>query len=166
MRSSRLPLALVSALILSACGSSDQSNLNSGQRSSSTTGQPSQVASPATKTDGPPVSIAHGGPPPASATTGGPDTSALDKKIEQAEAKAKASGASQADKVAAAGAYVERGNVFYNAGQPTLYKFALRDFRIALRLDPTNGEAKDKHDQIVEIYKSMGRPVPDLGKEP
>ncbi|MDT4967129.1 MAG: hypothetical protein QOJ64_1866 [Acidobacteriota bacterium] len=164
MRSSLLALILAAAFLSSACGSSDQTNSTKTTQSQQTTRQPSQATAPVA--EGPPVSVAHGGPPPAGAPSGGPDTSALDKKIEQAEAKAKASGASPADKTAAAAAYVERGNVFYNAGQPTLYKFALRDFRKALRLDSNNAEARAKQDQIVEIYQSMGRPVPDLGNEP
>ena len=95
------------------------------------------------------------------------DTAALDKKVEQAEIKAKAPGATQADKQAAAAAYLERANVFYNAGNPTLYKFALRDFRRTLRYDPENAEARAKRDQIVDIYtNSLNRPVPDLGNEP
>lgn len=94
------------------------------------------------------------------------DTAALDKKVEQVESKAKAPGATQADKTAAAAAYLERGNVFYSAGNPSLYKFALRDFRRALRYDPNNAEARAKQQQITEIYQSMGRPVPDLGNEP
>lgn len=94
------------------------------------------------------------------------DTAALDKKIEQAEAKAKTPSATQGDKQAAAAAYLERGNVFYAAGNPSLYKFALRDFRRTLRYDPENAEARAKQQQIVEIYQSMGRPVPELGNEP
>jgi len=94
------------------------------------------------------------------------DTVALDKKVEQAESKAKAPGATQADKTAAAAAYLERGNVFYIAGNPSLYKFALRDFRRTLRYDQNNPEALAKQKQITEIYQSMGRPVPDLGNEP
>ena len=164
MRASLLTLFLVAAILSSACGSSDQTNSSRTTQSQQTTRQPSQATAPVA--DGPPVAVAHGGPPPAGAPSDGPDTSALDKKIEQAEAKAKAAGASATDKAAAATAYVERGNVFYNAGQPTLYKFALRDFRKALRLDANNAEARAKQDQIVEIYQSMGRPVPDLGNEP
>jgi hypothetical protein len=110
--------------------------------------------------------VAHGGAPPSSGPSGSVDTSALDKKIEQAETKAKASKATQADKLAAASAYLERANIFYNAGQPTLYKFALRDFRLTLRYDPNNAEARDKQDQIVQIYQQLGRPVPELGNEP
>lgn len=40
------------------------------------------------------------------------------------------------------------------------YKIALKYFRTALKLDPKNKDARKTHDQIVNIYKSMGRPVP------
>ena len=63
-------------------------------------------------------------------------------------------------------AYVERANVYYNAGQPRLYKFALGDFRRALRYDPENADAKEKMEMLVSIYKSMGRPIPNNGNEP
>jgi hypothetical protein len=166
-------LALVATASLGgACSSSEQSKSDTGAQPlpTATIKQSSQPTTTTPAGDAPPVSIAHGGAPPSSGSqgmpSGGPDTSALDKKIEQAEAKAKASGATQADKSAAAALYVERANVFYNAGQPTLYKFALRDFRRALRYDPNNTEARAKQDQIVEIYQQMGRPVPELGNEP
>jgi len=177
MRFKLLLIALFSAAILSVgCGSSEQSkSANSPDAMpTATVRTPAQTQA---QGDQPPVSVAHGAPPPASGAppaggpqaggpSGAPDTSALDKKIEQAEAKAKAPKASDADKKAAAAAYVERANVFYNAGQPMLYKFALRDFRLALRYDPSNEEAVSKRDQIVQIYQQMGRPVPDLGNEP
>ena len=86
-------------------------------------------------------------------------------KIESAEAKAKSAGAGEADKRAAAAAYIARGNVYYSAGTPALYKFALGDFRRALKYDPANAEARDKMTQIVGIYESMGRPVPTNGLE-
>lgn len=133
------------------------------------------VRTPAQSTsngDAPSTSIAHGPPSsgnsaPLSSGQSGPNTAALDKKVEQAEAKAKAQGASQADKLAAAAAYLERGNVFYAAGNPSLYKFALRDFRRTLRYDPNNEEARAKRDQIIDIYtNSVHKPVPDLGNEP
>jgi len=45
------------------------------------------------------------------------------------------------------------------------YKIALKYFREALKHDPKNVDARKSHDQIVSIYKSMGRPVPgDDGK--
>lgn len=132
-------------------------------------GVPAQSAQ---TTNAPATSIAHGAPPNTGAPSlGGPaattDTAALDAKVEQAESKAKAPGATKSDKQAAAAAYLERANVFYNAGNPTLYKFALRDFRRTLRYDPENAEARAKRDQIVDIYtNSLHRPVPELGNEP
>lgn len=105
------------------------------------------------------------GAPASSATKPPVDTPELDAKIEKAEAKAKAAGASDADKKAAARAYFERADFFRDQGSPVLYKFALRDYRIGLRYDPTDKDARGKMDEIVEIYKSLGRPVPDLGNE-
>jgi hypothetical protein len=121
----------------------------------------------------PPVAAAHGGgggpttPTSSAASAEKPSmpTPELDAKIAKAEAKAKAPGATDADKKAAASAYVERADVYYGAQQPMLYKFALGDFRRALRYDPGNEEARAKMDQIVSIYQSMGKPVPTNGQE-
>jgi hypothetical protein len=168
MRNSLLLSTLIAAtLLFTACGTTTQnSSSNTGAEALPT----ATVKTPAQTTDGPPVSVAHGTPPIASAPPSGGqpgmDTSPLDKKIEEAEAKAKAPGATPSDKQAAAAAYLARGNVFYNAGNPSLYKFALRDFRRTLRYDQNNAEARAKQQQISEIYQSMGRPVPELGNEP
>lgn len=129
---------------------------------------PAQSVQP---TDAPSTSIAHGAPPatsapPLGAQSNTADTAALDKKVEEAEMKAKAPKATPDARMAAAAAYLARGNFYYNAGNPSLYKFALRDFRRTLRYDPNNEEARAKQQQITEIYQSMGRPVPDLGNEP
>jgi hypothetical protein len=169
---------IAAALVSGACASSEQQKSSAGGAEAmptATVRTPGQTAQ-TNNADAPPVAIGHGGPqqpaggaPQTGAQTGaqpGADTAALDKKVEQAEAKAKASGAAQGDKQAAAAAYLERGNFFYNAGNPSLYKFALRDFRRTLRYDPANEEARAKQQQIEEIYKSMGRPVPELGNEP
>ena len=40
------------------------------------------------------------------------------------------------------------------------YKLALGHLNQALKLDPNNQDAKSMRDTIVNIYKSMGRPVP------
>lgn len=159
-------------LLCGACGSSEQTKSSAGSAEARPTAPVRTPAQPAQPIDGPPTSIAHGAPPapasgaPTAGGQSGTDTSALDKRVEQAEAKAKAPTATQADKQAAAAAYLERANVFYNAGNPSLYKFALRDFRFTLRYDPDNAEARAKQKQIIEIYQSMGRPVPELGNEP
>jgi hypothetical protein len=167
-----LAACLLAACLLAACAGPPSGD--SARSNNSASANNPGPASGAGQAGLPPVTSAHGGgattAPPAA---GGPasakpdvDTKELDAKIERAEAKAKAAGASDADKRAAAEAYVERGNVYRDAGQPVLYKFALGDYRRALRYDPANAEAKAKADEIVSIYQSMGRPVPTNGLEP
>ncbi|HLL71377.1 MAG TPA: hypothetical protein VK363_08090 [Pyrinomonadaceae bacterium] len=174
MRILVLSLTCGAALFTYACGS-QSSNTNNGGAANN-----SNATSSARATDTgaiPPVSSAHGGTStaaspaaPASAPSGADkpslNTAALDAKIEKAEAKAKAGGASQADKFAAAAALLERGNLYRDAGQPALYKFALGDYRRALRYQPDNAEAREKMNEIVSIYQSMGRPVPTNGSDP
>jgi len=173
MRKSLLLTGLVLFVLLgTACNTSEQAgSAGANQAATTNTTTIRRSVPPPPPVDTPPVAIAHGAPPangtsPEAGGKPGLDTAQLDKQVEQAEAKAKATAATQADKRAAAGAYLERGNVFYNAGNPSLYKYALRDFRRALRYDPSNTEARQKQQQITEIYQSMGRPVPDLGNEP
>ena len=173
MRTQVLALACGAALVITGCGSQSTSNNTGGAAANS---NQTSATRPAQTANLPPVSSAHGGSPADGASaannTGGAtkpsgiDTAALDAKIEKAEAKAKASGATQADKLAAASAYLERGNIYRDAGQPALYKFALGDYRHALRYQPDNAEAREKMNEIVSIYQSMGRPVPDNGSQP
>jgi hypothetical protein len=174
MRNLVLTLACGTALCAAGCGT--PSATNNGITNSAAT-PVNQSSTRTSNTNLPPVSSAHGGdspvtPPATSAATNAPakpsgiDTAALDTKIERAEAKAKAKGATQADKLAAAAAYLERGNVYRDAGQPMLYRFALGDYRRALRYQPDNEEAREKMDEIVSIYKSMNKPVPENGNEP
>jgi hypothetical protein len=174
MRTLVLALTCGAALLVApGCGSRSNTNDTAAVVNGNTSASASRSSQP---TGLPPVSSAHGGnsngnAPAAnnagsSAKPSGLDTAALDAKITKAEAKAKASGATQADKLAAAAAYVERANLYRDAGQPTLYKFALGDYRHALRYQPDNAEAREKMNEIVSIYQSMGRPVPDNGNEP
>lgn len=93
------------------------------------------------------------------------DTAALDEKIKKALVKAKSPNASAADKRGAAEAYLERGNVYFSAGNPRVYKYALADFNSVLLYDPANADAKAKRDEILRIYKDMGRPVPQVSNE-
>lgn len=164
-----LAAALCALAACAACGPSQPAS-----NASNTSAQNGAAQRPAQTVEVPPVSSAHGGGTtgaPAGAPASGASpadkpalaTPELDAKIAKAESKAKGAGASDADKKAAAAAYVERANVYYSAGQPVLYKFALGDFRRALRYDPSNSEAREKMDQIVSIYQSMGRPVPNNG---
>ncbi len=102
----------------------------------------------------------------AASTTAPVATTELDAKIQKAEAKAQAAGAGSSDKKAAAAAYFERADFYREQGLPTLYKFALRDYRIGLRYDPSATGPRERMDEIVKIYQLMGRPVPTLGNEP
>ncbi|GAC1402760.1 MAG: hypothetical protein NVSMB56_17740 [Pyrinomonadaceae bacterium] len=159
---------LLGAIGLAACTSQTPSTTTANINVATTNPTPAPTLSGG-------VTSAHGGSSttnapaassaPSSGSDSGLDTSGVDAKIAKAEAKAKQANASSADKSVAAAAYAERGNIFYNAGVPTYYKFALRDFRIALKYQPDNADAKEKRDMIVSIYNSMGRPVPDLGNE-
>ena len=185
MRSFTLTLTLVALSALSACTSTDQraSNQTATSTTTSSTTTNRATAPPtsntATANDDLAIAPAHGGAasPAASNSSSaaanssaneptGIDTAALDAKIEKAEAKAKAQNAKQEDKLAAAAAYLERANIFMNAGRPALYKYALRDYRRTLRYQPDNRQAQESANTIVSIYQSMGRPVPELGNEP
>jgi hypothetical protein len=175
MRNFVLALTCGAALIAPGCGTQSNTNNTTAGGASGSNASPASTRT-AQNSNIPPVSSAHGGNPPGgapavnstgnSAKPAGLDTAALDDKIKKAEAKAKASGATQSDKLAAAAAYLERGNLYRDAGQPALYKFALGDYRYALRYQPDNAEAREKMNEIVQIYQSMGRPVPENGNEP
>jgi tetratricopeptide (TPR) repeat protein len=165
-----LPATLLALCACAACGSSQQPTSNAANSSASSSEATQNRAQTVVV---PPVASAHGSgggsvaPSPQAGATSAEKpsipTPELDAKIAKAEAKAKATKASDADKRTAASAYVERANVYYTAQQPMLYKFALGDFRRALRYDPNNTEARTKMDQIVSIYQSMGKPVPTNG---
>lgn len=160
------------ALLLAACGNNppppaSRENTNAAATSASAGG-----GSAGANTSGVGVVSSHGGgaaSAPASDSASErslADTAELDARIKKAAEKAKAPAASAADKKAAADAYLARANVYWSAGQPRLYKYALADFRQVLRYDPDNDEAKQKVDTIVGIYQSMGRPVPEVSPEP
>lgn len=161
--------ALLAAALLASCGGdapaptaarNSNAPANNAQTSIQHGVNPSANLGAASSHSGAAASAASS---PATAPVATPE---LDAKIEKAEAKAKAAGAAAADKKAAAAAYFERADFFREQGDPKLYRFALRDYRIGLRYDPTAKEPRAKMDEIVSIYQSMGRPVPDLGNEP
>jgi len=93
------------------------------------------------------------------------DTRALDAKIARAVARADARRATRADRRAAAEAYFQRADIYRDAGNPRLYRFALGDYRRGLRYDPSNGQARERMNEIISIYQSMRRPVPTNGLE-
>jgi hypothetical protein len=170
MRSPARLIFASSALLALAAFAGCASSSTNANTSNSSANQSTQTAKTQTVVV-PPVSSAHGTTAATPAQASGASVSEkpsvatpeLDAKIAKADAKAKATSATDADKKAAAAAYIERANIYYSAQQPQLYKFALGDFRRALRYDPNNSEARGKMDQIVSIYQSMGRPVPTNG---
>lgn len=177
MRKLLTAASLLACVILAAsCGGPQPSNVSS--RNSNSTANSAQTSiQHGTGPSNLGVASSHGGTDapgsgsmsnPASGSASKPpvETTELDAKIEKAEAKAKASGASESDKKAAAAAYFKRADFYRDQGMPTLYKFALADYRRGLRYDPSAKEAREKMDEIVQIYQSMGRPVPELGNEP
>lgn len=185
MRLLVLSFTLVVLSALAACSSGNEQKASNQPAANTTTATttttttaPSAQTNPATPADAAntsPIAPAHrsgstdSAPPaqsPAANEQTGIDTSVQDAKIAQAEAKAKAKNATQADKLAAAAAYMERADIFMQSGRPPLYKYALRDYRRTLRYQPDNRQAQDSINTLVAIYKQLGRPVPDLGNEP
>lgn len=67
------------------------------------------------------------------------------------------------DKKALAAAYTERGDFHLhdkNGSPRVIYRAALKDYRHALQLDPTNQKAQQSKALIEGIYQQMGRPIP------
>jgi hypothetical protein len=178
-----LTSALTAACLLSACGAGSEPGepAPSDGRSAATPSPTAASAAPSSRSDSP-VASAHSGfaqgPSPGGASAQTPSgapasgdkpemaTPELDKRIAAAEAKAKRPGASEADRRAAAAAYFERGELFFKAGNPRLYKYSLGDLRRTLRYQPDHADAKTYVAELERIYRSMGRPIPPNGLEP
>lgn len=94
------------------------------------------------------------------------------KKVTVAEAKAKATAAEKAYNLkktdvklkknyAAALADLGEATMLDEGIAPrTRYPEALKQYRTALKLDPTNAKAKENIKLIEDVYKKMGKPVP------
>jgi hypothetical protein len=166
MRKAALLPALAACALAASCGGAPAPTAKTSNSNSPATNAQTSIQHGTSPSSNVGVATSHGGDTPTAAATKPPvETPELDAKIEKAEAKAKAAGASDSDKKAAARAYFDRANFFRDQGTPALYKFALADYRRGLRYDPSDADARAKMDEIVDIYKSMGRPVPDLGNE-
>lgn len=62
-------------------------------------------------------------------------------------------------------AHIKYGHFFlYNdtLSPKVKYPAALKHYRAALKIDPNNKDASDNANQIIEIYKMMGREVPNV----
>jgi tetratricopeptide (TPR) repeat protein len=91
------------------------------------------------------------------------DVSEMTAKIEKADKDLKAKPDDEKAKKNLAAAYFERAFALTQAAQ---YRAALGDFRKGLKLNPDDKEAQSMHDQIIEIFKSIGREPPKEGEEP
>lgn len=91
------------------------------------------------------------------------DTTEFDVAITNAEKALKAKPADDAAKKTASEAYYKRAVALTDARQ---YASALGDYRRAVKLDPSNAEAKQWIDQITQIYDSMNKEAPKEGEEP
>jgi len=165
------PSLLLAAALLASCGGDAPAPTAARNSNATANSAQTSIGHGVNSSGNLGAASSHGGaaasvPGASSSNTAPVATPELDAKIEKAEAKAKAANAGEADKKAAAAAYFERADFFRDQGDPKLYRFALRDYRIGLRYDPTASAPRAKMDEIVRIYQSMGRPVPDLGNEP
>ena len=102
---------------------------------------------------------------PASASTESPmarpiDVAEMTANIEKAETEFKKNPNS---KEALAKAYFVRATALTDAAQ---YRAALGDYRKGLKLDPADEAARKMHDQILNIFKQIGREPPKEGEEP
>lgn len=172
MRLLTLALALSAASLLAACGGGAQLAGPAQRDAGATPAAGNQNRAGASNSDlgvVPSHGAANAGATPAASGSAAEralaDTKKLDARIKEAAAEAKRPSAGAAEKKEAAAAYLERGNVYYSAGNPRLYKYALADFREALRYDAANKEAEEKIEQIEDIYRSMGRPVPNVNAD-
>jgi tetratricopeptide (TPR) repeat protein len=156
----------LAALILTACGGQNQIVVNTNS-----------AMPPAPKNNNSLVVSSHSSTPTTNKNTGNAvndssssspmakpvDISELTAKIEKAEKDYKANPNDTKAKENLATAYFDRAFVLTKAAQ---YRPALGDFRKGLKLNPNDKEAKDMHDQIIDIFKSIGREPPKEGEEP
>lgn len=111
--------------------------------------------------------------PPRNTNTGGKpssggeaiDIAKFDGVIAEAEKASKAKPNDQALKGVLADAYFDR--AFALTEPPARqYAAALGDYRRALKLNPNHEEAQKWIDQIVTIFRSLGKEPPKEGEEP
>jgi tetratricopeptide (TPR) repeat protein len=165
-----LYLALLSISLLGGCSSSSPEvsaekipttdKKNELAVTSHTTEKPTPPGlSNSNSTNSGSVASSNGNSPMAKAV----DVAEMTKTIDAALATFKKNEKDAKAKTALSEAYFVRAFVLTDAAQ---YRAALGDFRKGLKLDPANKEAKDMHDQILDIFKSIGREPPKEGEEP
>lgn len=157
------------SLILTACGEATQSTINTNTVPPPTTQNSSNslVVSSHSTTQTTPPNVSNSANSNQSSSTSPMskpvDVSELTAKIEKAEKEYKANPNDSKAKENLATAYFDRAFVLTKAAQ---YRAALGDFRKGLKLNPNDKEAKQMHDQIIDIFESIGREPPKEGEEP
>lgn len=144
MRLLRL-LPLATAILIAGCGSGGGST---GSEAEKSTGTPTQEMAPVASV-----------PAEAGKDLAGYRVAyeAAKKKLSESPKDAKA----LSDYIAAGNRFAT-GTMTADALPPrTKYRDALRLYREVLKVDPANKEAKNNSQMIIDIYKSMNRPVPN-----
>jgi tetratricopeptide (TPR) repeat protein len=159
------------ALFLSACGNSVQTQNQvavSPTPAAQKPGNELSVTAHTTENQLPPAKFPESGnanntPSGNSPMSKAIDVTAMTASIERLEKMHQKTPGDLEAKVALADAYFNRAMALTNAAQ---YRAALGDFRKGLKLNPNDKEAKDMHDQIISVFKSIGREPPKEGEEP
>ncbi len=93
------------------------------------------------------------------------NTAQFEEGVKQLEEIQKKSPNDPALKQSLVSAHIKYGHFFlYNdtLSPKVKYSTALKHYRAALKIDPNNKDAQDNANQIIEIYKMMGREVPNV----
>lgn len=91
------------------------------------------------------------------------DVAEMTADIEKSEKAFQKNPKDEKAKTELAKAYFVRATALTGAAQ---YRSALGDYRKGLKLDATDEEARKMHDQIISIFKQIGREPPREGEEP
>jgi tetratricopeptide (TPR) repeat protein len=93
------------------------------------------------------------------------NTAQFEEGIKQLEEIQKKSPSDPALQQSLVSAYIKFGHFYlYNdtLSPKVKYPSALKNYRSALKIDPNNKDAQENANQIIEIYKMMGREVPNV----
>jgi len=163
----KIAVLSLSALIFTACGDANQPTVSSNAVPPpvTTTQNNNSVIISSHSTDQPaPSNSSNSSNSSSTSPMSKPvDVTEMTAKIEKADKELKAKPTDAKAKETLASAYFDRAFALTEAAQ---YRAALGDFRKGLKLNPNNKEAKDMHDQIIDIFKSIGREPPKEGEEP
>ena len=160
-----LIISLATLFSIGCSSAAQQASAPSNQNARAINSNDSAIVSSHSTGAGKTVSPAASDKPASSASTESPmarpiDVAEMTAEIERAEQAFKKNPAAKED---LAKAYFVRATALTSAAQ---YRAALGDYRRGLKLNPNDEEARKMHDQILSIFKSIGREPPKEGEEP